>query len=65
MGRPRKETKENEKIEAEAPKTEAKATKYKIKKSYVGSLGNFREGEIVTLTEDQAKKLEKDIEKSI
>lgn len=65
MGRPRKEPKENEKLEAETPKAEAKATKYKIKKSYVGSLGNFKEGEIVALTEDQAKKLEKDIEKSI
>ena len=37
--------------------------KYKIKNSYVGTLGIFAAGRVVTLSADVAEKLEKDIEK--
>ena len=37
--------------------------KYRIKNSYVGTLGIFAAGRVVTLSADVAEKLEKDIEK--
>ena len=44
--------------------TESKNTgKYRIKNSYVGTLGIFAAGRVVTLSADVAEKLEKDIEK--
>lgn len=45
----------------ETKKTES--GKYKIKNSYVGTLGIFAAGRVVTLSADVAEKLSKDIEK--
>lgn len=48
----------------ENKETETKKTgKYKIKNSYVGKLGIFAAGRVVTLSADVAEKLAKDIEK--
>jgi len=50
-----------------AKKQENKETKntgkYRIKNSYVGTLGIFAAGRVVTLSADVAEKLAKDIEK--
>lgn len=42
---------------------ETESGKYRIKKSYVGKLGIFAVGSVVTLSADVAEKLAKDIKK--
>lgn len=53
--------KKQENKETETKKTES--GKYRIKNSYVGKLGIFAAGSVVTLSADVAEKLEKDIKK--
>ena len=53
--------KKQENKETETKNTES--GKYRIKNSYVGTLGIFAAGRVVTLSADVAEKLEKDIEK--